>query len=232
MTLLKRYQLLALTAVLSCTLSAQTVILEQNVNSDTIISNHGKNRKHYTGTFYDVKFAIGASEGDTTSVMKQGASWAYGFGLYRKYKISNFYSILGSAAFRRTEYQFETKDPMVYNKLILNDVSAEFSNRFNYGRRGNFIGNYVEIGASAAYTFANRKKVKTTPNDPDVNYKSRKLIYTDVNYLEPLNYYGHLRFGFNRYVVTADYRLTDLINDNKELKMPPLLLGLRIDLGA
>jgi hypothetical protein len=212
--------------------NAQKIMLEQNVNADTTVPKFGRNRANFVGSFISFGSILGQSEGDSATGLRSGRSTSLSYGQYYKKKFSNTYSVLFTISYRLSRFEMEVVGKQKYNRLIMNEVLGEFVNRFNFGKRGNFIGNYLEIGASADYAYNNKSKIKTIPDDPDLPYKHQKMILSNLTYLEKLNYSGHVRVGMNKFVLFADYRLSDLINDTRTFDLPPLIVGLRFDLGA
>ncbi|MCB9245869.1 MAG: hypothetical protein H6606_05510 [Flavobacteriales bacterium] len=216
-------------------LQAQNVLMEQDVNADTVIPDFGKNRKHFVSTFYDLGFILGQSSGGSDSVpapsVMAGSSWNLRYGVNYKFKVSNFYSLLLQGSYQRSAYHFKTEEPVLSSKLVTNDLAAEFSNRFNFGRRGDILGYYLELGASASYTFMNKSKVEEEAPD-NAGFDRLKTSMHGLDYIEALAYYGHARIGLNRFVLFGDYRLTDKLKSAAGYQLPPLSVGLRIDFGA
>ncbi len=210
----------------------QTVLMEQDVNADTTVPKFGRNRTHFVGSFVGAGIMLGQAEGDSSIGLRNGRSAAYSYGQYYKFKVSKSYSMLFSATYRYSRYEFELGDQQKYNRLILNEIMGEFVHRLNFGKRGNYIGNYVEAGFSGDYSVQNMIKIKTKNNDVDLPYQRKKEMIINLNYLQKFNYSGHVRLGFNKFVIGADYRLSDLVNDKASYDLPPLILSLRFDMGA
>jgi len=212
--------------------NAQTVMLEQDVNADTLVPKSGKNRQNYSGSFFDLGFSVGDATGDSATSVLMGKSWSFKYGQYYKLRVNNFYSILGQVAYKRSAYYFEVQDPMVSNKLVMNNVMGEFSNRFNFGKRGDFIGYYLELGASADYAFMTKMKTTSETTSDIKTHSKEKHSFHGLESIEPLSYNAHARIGFNKFVIYGDYRLTDRIKTDQNYQLPPLTVGLRFDFGA
>jgi hypothetical protein len=210
---------------------AQTIELEQDVNQDTVLSKFGKNRKHYVSSYFGFGVTPGQVETDSVQ-LKSGESTKLSFGFYYKYKVAKPYSILFSLSYGLSQFEFETADDFKYNRLNVNDIELEFANRFNFGKRGNAIGQYLELGISGDYVLATKQQTKQTINDPALNHKTQKNELTGLSYINKPNYTAHARFGSNKFVITADYRLSDLTNDKINFDLPPLTIGLRLDFGG
>lgn len=222
---------LSLTICSINTVLGQSVMMEQDVNADTITPKFGKNRKNFIGSFIGGGMMFGEATGDTNMMMKAVGSTSFNYGIYYKYKVSNLYSVLLSGIYRTSSFSFETNGNEKYNRLVMNELLAEFANRFNIGKRGDFVGNYFEIGISGDYSISNYNKIKEKGNDTDI-YKTQVIKRVNLNYMEKFNYSAHARIGLNRFCVTADYRLSDLVNENAKVDLPPITLGLRFDIGA
>lgn len=211
---------------------SQNVILEQDVNADTVIPDFGKNRRHFTSVFFDVGFPVGqTSGGDSIPTILMGASWNFRYGLSYKLRLSNFYSLLGQVSYQRSAYHFDTEKPVSSGKLVFNDVAAEFSNRFNFDRHGDYTGYYLELGISGAYTFMNKYKSTADADDKAVFKKIRTSLH-GLDYVEPLAYAAHARLGFNRYVLFGEYRISDKLKPEVGYQLPPLSVGFRISFGS
>lgn len=227
-----KYTLIVIALFLFADVSqAQTIELEQDVNQDTVISKFGKNKKHYFSSYFGFGITPGQLETDSVQ-LKSGESTKLTYGFYYKYRVAEPYSILFSLSYGLSQFEFETPDNFKYNQLNVNDVELEFANRFNFGKRGNTIGNYLELGISGDYVFATKQRTKQIIEDPTVSYKTRKIELTGLSYITKPNYTAHARFGSNKYVITADYRLSDLTNENINFDLPPLTIGFRLDFGG
>jgi hypothetical protein len=155
------------------------------------------------------------------------------YGIYYKIKASNFYSIVGQVAYQRPVYSFEVSSPDVYyEELVLNNGSIALLNRFNFGKRGNFIGYYLALGASADYTLRNKMRSKKDAI-PGSNFKFYKVQQYNLDYINKLNYNAEVQIGINKWVVFGKYRLTDAINPDKAtFKLPQTTVGIIFDFGA
>jgi hypothetical protein len=106
-------------------------------------------------------------------------------------------------------------------------------NRFNFGKRGNRVGNYLELGAFGQYAFMVRKKVLTENEDKDANFKSEKSTFTAPYEINRLNYYADARIGFGHYVVYGRYLLSDILNEKANGgQLPAITVGFMYDIGA
>jgi hypothetical protein len=217
--------------LITLTASAQTVELEQDVDSDTVISKFGRNRQHFVSTVMGLGYYIGNVDHDSIQ-LRDNRSSRFTYGVYYKYKASKAYSLVASVNYGYSEFNFITPEDVKYDRLILGDFNAEVGNRINFGKRGNRIGNYFEVTISGDYIFRTKEERKQTIDNPAVPYKVLKTDRVGLNYVEPFNYTVHARLGFNKFVLAADYRLSDVTNEKLDVDLPPLTVGLRFDFGA
>ncbi len=213
---------------------AQSVLMEQDVNQDTIIPEKGPNRKHFSSVYFSGGFILGPQAADTSIQMDGMKSWEMRFGFYNKFKVTNWYSMVLDAAYHRQAFYTETESDITrYDKLIMNNVSAGFMNRINFGKRGDRVGNYLELGVSSDFAFMIRKKTYTTLDSDTDHFNSLKQTWNNPDYVNDLNYYGDVRLGFNHYVVYGRYRLSEIFNEGaKGAQMPVVSAGFMFDIGA
>lgn len=225
---------LAIMAGMSMGSQAQSVLLEQDVNQDTIIPSKGANRTFFTSSYFAVGSILGSSTGDSSLAMATGKSWELKYGISYKIRACNYYGVVFNFDYGRQAFYQEPVDPQnKYEKYILNNAGLGLMNRFNFGKRGNRVGNYLELGASGQYAFMVRKKVLTQKDDKDAVYKSLKATFNDPHEINKLNYYADARLGFGHYVVYGRYLLSDILNDKANgAQFPAITVGFMYDIGA
>ena len=139
---------------------AQKILLEQDVNADSIRPVKGPNLKHYS--HYYLGYGLVASPGSAGSEIRYGMSSDITLGYRYKRKLSQFYSIGMDISYHLTTYRLKqnsTKrlpNDSLHDKeqLIFHNVGFGIYNRFNYGKRGNYIGNFIDIGARLDLPFS------------------------------------------------------------------------------
>lgn len=213
---------------------AQSVVLEQDVNQDTIVPSKGANRKFFTSSYIAAGSILGASTGDSSIAMDAGKSWELKYGISYKIRANNVYSLVFDVEYSRQAFYTEPLDAQNrYEKLILNNSGIGVMNRFNFGKRGNRVGNYLELGASGQYAFMVRKKVLTQNDKEDAPYKSLKATFNAPHEVNRLNYYADARLGFGHYIVYGRYLLSEILNDKAMGgQLPAITVGFMFDIGA
>ncbi len=215
--------------------SAQDVLFNETVNSDSVIEKNGPNLKHYKHPYIGFGFAATQSENKSSNV-DLGLSSNFIFGYRTKLKISNFYAIGYDISYNLSWYRLSqtndkrTPDSLQNDKerLTFHNFELGLYNRFNFGKRGNIIGKFIDLGAYADWTFLCSHFTK---NKNDANDNIYKTKVTHLKYYEAFNYGVLTRIGINRWVVYANYRLSDLFKSSYNYaELPRLTIGVQIGL--
>ena len=228
---------------------AQTVLLEQDVNADTIPKIVGPNLKHFSHLYIGYGFVLGADA--VGSEIKYGSSSDFVYGYRYKRKLSEFYAVGFDIFYHSTTFHLKQDSNKVLpnnilrkhkgekDKLTFHNLSLGLYNRFNFGKRGNYIGNFLDLGARVDWPFSVVHFTKDKLNTAnDNNGKVVKTKTTGLVYINQIYYNVFARFGFNKFVITASYRLSDLFKEDPELykgydkypELPLLIVGVEIGL--
>ena len=216
----------------------QDVLLEEDVKADTIKQTVGPNLKHFTHLYFDLGFIVGESETEGADI-NYGKSYTFSIGYRYKRKICNFYAIGFDISYYFMSYNLKQNifkilpNDSIHNKekLIFNNLGLELYNRFNFGKRGNYIGNFIDIGAYGNWAYKIKHYTKDDINVDINKAKIKQVTYTGLVYPEELNYGLRARIGINRYVLSATYRLSDLFKEIYDYpELPRLSVGLQIGL--
>ncbi|HIA11882.1 MAG TPA: hypothetical protein EYN69_07395 [Flavobacteriales bacterium] len=228
---------------------SQTILLEENVIGDTIIPTFGPNMKNYFHFYVGYGMILGPDE--VGSEINYGRSYDVAVGALYKRKVNNNYAIGMDLLIHQTSFnlkqdtaKFLPNDSTHKNeKLIFYNLSLGLFNRINYGKRGNYMGNYVDVGVRIDWPFSvvhftkDKYPVATANNGRTVRTRTSALLFT-----EALNYSIYARMGFTRYVLTASYRLSDVFVKDAEVyqqygrnidtypELPALVVGVEISL--
>ncbi len=238
-----------LAAIIPCVLAlgaaqAQTVVLQQDVNQDTIQSNWGPNKKHYKHFYFGYGLGIGTENRTWNGTDVKDIKYGFGtntlmVGWRYKLRLAEHYAIGLDVNYNRQAYRFKQTDHKVFpmpgkydkERLALHNFALEFYNRINFGRRGNHLGTFVDLGAYGEWNFNNSLLIEGDFG-PGINRaKSYKTKLKDLNYVNDLNYGLSLRAGYDRFAIFGKYRLSDMFDDKKTgnyPELPRLHVGLQI----
>lgn len=213
--------------------NAQMVLLEEEGKFDTISPSSGPNRSNFS-QFY-ISYGIPIADVHTGAEIYTGRSFDFDFGYRYKRKIGNVYA-LGFEIFYKVQ-DFNMKqdsgkivpDTILHDKerLRFNNLGVGIYNRFNFGKRGDVVGNFLDIGAYGSWTYRLAHITKDElPNGNKVRTHTRGL-----DYYEPLNYGLVVRLGFNRFVFYGTYRLSDLFKPKHNYpELPFISAGIQLGL--
>lgn len=222
--------------LLSVSLSAysQNILLQQNVKADSIRPTKGPNLKHYTQRYIGIGFPVFTNE--TLNYTKPGASSNFDLGLRYKRRFTNYFASGLELGINTTSYRLKQNEPKNVPDTVINDkekllISSLYSSgyvRINVGRRGNFIGNFMDLGAYGGWNF--QKKHKTT--NENENGEKVRLSTTQLKYVENFSYGLLARIGISRYAFTAHYRVSDIFKSSYRIpELPRLIVGVEIGLS-
>jgi hypothetical protein len=115
-------------------------------------------------------------------------------------------------------------------RLVFDNAGLALFNRINFSRRGNIIGNFLDIGGYINGSFSVKHIIKDEIDEPLYGSNQVVSIRKKLDYAERYQYGLKARLGFNRYVITANYRLSDLvISDNPSIsELSRLSVGLEL----
>ena len=233
--------LLIFTGILLCTgLQAQTALLDVDVAADTVPDRFGPNLPHYVHWYTGIGFLMGPGTGDSLEVLP-GFSYQAMIGFRYKRKITSWYSLGIDASYTNIRYRFEQDSSKNFPNrnlherevLVNNNLMGELFQRINYTKRGNIIGNYVDMGVYANYGFAFRHRYVDKPEQPTADgAEVVRVVNRRLNYVNPLNYGVRGRIGFSYWSIFGQYRLSNLLKENRGFgELPRLTIGIEV-IGA
>ncbi|HSI91615.1 MAG TPA: hypothetical protein VK927_10895, partial [Adhaeribacter sp.] len=141
-----------------------------------------------------------------------------------KYKVGEVYSLGFDAYINPQTFYLKQEEgknlpnPLLHDmeKFKFTNVGLGFFNRFNYDKRGNYMGNFIDLGVYGNWMPVRNFIYQTDDLPPAVGYvtgaNAIKVRQTGLKYITKLNYGATVRAGFNRYVFYATYRLSDLFD--------------------
>lgn len=223
-----------LVALLFCTClgaQGQRVVISEDLRTRDEVPEFGMNRKHYRHFYTGFHFAAGESDGPGARI-RYGRSWAFDYGMRYKRRFNNTFSAGYDAALKRTAFfirQEEGKlvpDPFIHDREKLVFLTGELGlyKRVNYGRRGDHMGRFIDVGAYGAWHFNVRHVTFDTSGNERI--RTRRV---GMEYPEPLGYGLLARIGFNNVVLKGTYRLSDMFREDSGLPdLPRFTVGLEM----
>lgn len=216
---------------------AQTIVFEEQVDTTPDITTYGPNKRNFTHFFAGFGFFAGPSDAEGSDI-KYGVSNDLELGFRYKRKISNFYAIGSEIAYHGSSFVLKQDSLKTLPNPTLNKnevfrfygFSLSLYNRFNFGRRGNVIGNYIDVGGNFELPYS---VVHNTKN-VGANGAVVRVLTTHLDYINRYNYYGFFRVGSNKFAIKASYRFSDLFKTKSPIsyynyaELPRILLALQL----
>ena len=206
--------------------------MHQEVN-DTVLGKHGPNLKNYSHFYIGLGYVLGKPDSAGSDILR-GRSTDFTLGYRYKFRICNFFAIGYDIDFNSYTYALKQSDnnktlpdTIKHNKeqMNFNDLGLSGYMRFNYGKRGNRVGNFIDLGAYGDWTFAANHFTR----DKMTNGNIVKTTVSHLKYFNSINYGAIARIGFNRYVIFANYRLSDIFKKSYNFsELPRITIGLQI----
>jgi hypothetical protein len=229
---MKKISLILVLFFLANALSAQSVLLHKDVNDTIVVEKFGPNLKRFGHFYFGAGFIFGKPD-SVGSETVAGLSMNYMLGFRYKIKLTNWFALGGDLAL--STYSFRVKQDsskaipnnIIHDKekISLGDLGANAFLRFNFGKRGNRIGNFLDLGGYADLTISGRHYYKDKMDNKNVI----ETTISHLNYLNAYNYGAMARIGFNRYVIYGSYRLSDIFEGSyKYPELPRITIGLQI----
>lgn len=213
--------------------TAQEILLHENVAQDTVKPLIGPNYRHYLHSFMAYGAVFGGTKGNGTEV-RYGYSGDFLFGLRYKFRVSNLFAWGADIYYRSLIYPLRQDSAKFFPDTILNakerlnfhSLSSGLYLRFNFEKkRGNRVGNFLDLGGYGEWTF--RMSHFTKNKLPDG--KIIRSTVTGLDYYNVFNYGAMARLGFNRWMIFVSWRFSDLFKSSKNLpELPRLTAGVQV----
>lgn len=229
---MKKLLLILVCIVASGNINAQRVLLEQNPAADTTKETFGPNLKDFFQTFYGYGNFIGSNN---PAAAIRFTSYHLTAGIRYKRKISEYYSLGADLAYINNTYALKQQpsklvpDTILHNKERLSwmYMGLAIYNRFNFAKRGNVLGTYLDIGAEAGYSFS----FVHFYYDREDDGRSLKTRVRGLDYFQPFYYAAFARLGKDRLALSCSYRLSHLFKSKYNYAdLPPVCLSLQVSI--
>ena len=222
--------------------SAQVILIQENVNADTVLSDVGPNRRKYSSGFYSIGMLFGQPD-STGSAINSKSSFHFQLGGRTKYKLNNVFSwgienMLDYKSFRIKQNDEKTFGGDVIHKketFIVLSYELLLFTRINFDpKRGDHLGKYLDLGAYGGFNFIKRHKVVDTVNT-QYGFERGKYIMSNLKYVEKFNYGVTARIGWWGLSLYCNYRLSNLFKRYQSInyqELPRFEAGINIDIAS
>lgn len=212
-------RLILLSLVSFCWLQVvgQTIEEDRDVEEQQEQLEEGPNTKYYQHGFLQIGSVLNVEANDSAQVIPNLGFLAYGS--RGKFKVTSWFAIGWDVKYTFQQYKIKQGNEnaladrtFISQRFDRHSVDAGAHLRFNFDKRGNTLGKYLDLGVCGGVAFANRMKFasKDTASAATQGSERQKTVFKRLQYVEPFHYGLQARFGFNRVGVSAYYRLSDL----------------------
>jgi hypothetical protein len=231
---MKFHKTLVLWALLPFSLQAQQVMLSEDVAVDSTIAKRGPNRKHYTHSF--MSFGAAVDGGSAGAKVMQPRIDYFNFGVRYKRRLAEHFAVGFDMTYGLEDYRLKQEagkklpDSLLNSRerMIFNNFTTGLYMRFNFGKRGNQLGKYVDLGGYGNIVFSHTRFLRNKLADGST-IRSR---ITGLNYYQLLNYGLSARVGFNKFILFGQYRVSNIFYGDKNLpELPRILAGVQFVLS-
>lgn len=229
--------------------SAQEVIFERDVKKQierTYNDSAGPNGAVFSHQYYNYGIILPANENDSAAIRDNMQSNYWSYGVRTKFKLNETFALGFDVFYMHQRYRIQQSDSInIFSLGYRNDVQKLKFNtlglglylRINFGKRGNVLGKYLDMGADMNYVFSERLFAK---NEVDIagNGASDEVvrtIYKKLDYTSNLQGFATVRFGVNYFAFIARYRFTDMFVRSDEFypigkipELPRISVGVEI----
>ena len=196
----------------------------------------GPNNRHYTHFYIECNYIMGLNS-EQIEIIK-GLSNRIAIGNRYKIKVSPIYSLGFDGSISQTSYNLRQNTEKIFPDNIIheteiirfNDIELEFFNRINFRLRGNYLGEYFDIGFYGSWIFSSSQIIKENLEKNVFNFSRSVLKNKDLSYINSFQYGLKARFGVNRYIISFRYSLSKLTDWDINLRLPPFSIGVQIGL--
>jgi hypothetical protein len=208
---------------------SQEEIMNKRVTKEMFITKKGPNTNRYSHVFLTLATFIKTAP--TQADPKYPGSLQYCLGLRTKYKISEVYALGYEIEYKLSNFEYSKGHDNLplheSDRILTHSISLGLFQRINFDKRGNYIGKFMDMGAYAEFPFS-KSNILIDHADTLLSGQ-QKLILSHLKYMNSLNYGVTLRFGYNRIVLVAMYRLSDIFKSAyKRVDLPKLNIGIQI----
>jgi len=189
---------------------SQTKIMGEKVD-DSTTKLWGPNLRNYIHGYIGISFPLGKN---SKNEFKHIASNKIILGARYKLKLNQTFAIGVDLSYVSERYKLTQNDKKTFPDiaihkkqiLYLNRLGGESYFRINFGRRGNRVGKYIDLGYLVGYNIIDRLKTKD-------NLQGNSFIKTNAYYnvfFNNYNQYFSCRLAFNNIILFYTYRIDDI----------------------
>ncbi len=211
--------------------SGQEQLLEGKGDIYDDFPSRGANRTHYYHPYITWGLHLGSAQ---AMDIRTHRSHYFDLGIRYKLKFNRFLSAGYEVALSNSSFclsddpQRSFPDTIRYDRERINLLALETGLYYRINvdkRRGNYIGNFIDLGVYGRWNALSRYSYRHKPEEDRVVKYSK--YYPD--YVNALNYGVFVRVAYNRLVLFGRYRLSNALDFKlKDTYLPQVTAGIQI----
>lgn len=217
---------------------AQELIFEKNPGTRLEKSNFGPNQRHFFHPFISTSFIL-PDPGTATLATNQPFTGQLNLGFRYKLKLNRPMAVIADCGAYRNSFSLNKDSMTVFPDSLLHisqtlgssGIFGGFFIRIRLGQRGDYLGNYFDLGVVAQLPLSSRLRTRDLVNtgvSPTV--VAERTTRSELRIMNPINYKATFRIGFDRWTLAASYRISPMLNWSAPADLPRLELGIELAL--
>ena len=217
-----------------CKESIAQIIIEETPEENYTVRKFGPNRLHYLQTYISIGMPASAADG-LGSEINYWSSFCFDWGIRYKLKASEVYSAVADLTWigesydmKQTSYKsLPTNQMYDEESLNLQFLSLRLYNRFNFDKRGNHLGYFLDMGVYGDLLLASNHTTSVKLSDDS----KISVIHSRLPYVNRWQYGLAANLGYHKMTLFGRYRFSNIIRSEYPWADPPhLWLGLQVAL--
>ena len=213
----KMVYILILLLTISYCIDAQKILMEDTVEDTIVVPEKGPNSKKFSHFYYSIGNFIPVNTGGfNTQIFGSVCNeigWRY------KRKINEILSFGYSFSVSMKDYSLKQDSAKIFptttlfdkEKIRIDALNLELYQRFNTGKRGDYMGYFVDIGISGGWNYFSKHISKEVSLNTDQG-KKLKNIYIRPPYISDFNLNLIFRLGINNLVLWGSLPVSRFID--------------------
>lgn len=214
---------------LAININSQTPVLTEDVDLNSELPKYGPNRQNFTQFYISYGIPFGKAEGELMEINSIKSSY-FNVGLRYKHKLLRWNSVGMELAYQYTAYRLNIDDKsnlIIHDKdkVKTNSLALGFFDRINFGKTGDYLGTFLDLGVYGEFTYGRNYWYKEKQQNDEIFEGLTKKL----NSIEKFNYGLMTNIGKNKVVLFAKYRLSDMVSDKAKFdEMPRFIAGVQL----
>jgi hypothetical protein len=218
-------------------LPAQELIFERQVAPENKVSNFGPNRRTFVHPFLSASLIMSAP--DEAIKINMPGSISLAGGLRYKLRLAKPLAFVADGSIWSMNYRIREHETTPNwdslsnpsSSIKIHGLSGTIGLRFRFGQKGNYLGNYLEVGLSTQLPVTGSFITRYGPGDPQ-----QDGVYSEITSRSTLRDYHPVlwqaigRLGFDKFSMVVAYRLSDMLKPIWMYDLPRLTVGLEFSL--